>query len=120
MQYKENDKLTLLSMLVIMSLADNNISQEEIDFMNDRCDKFGASKQDLYFVIDEVKNNYENLDKLCLETSNLITDENKQNLLLSELSNLESSDHILHEDELLFLQIIAKKWGKYLKSLKEV
>ena len=120
MEYKENDKFTLLRMLVIMSLADNNISQEEIDFMSSACQKFGASNEDLFFVIDEVKKNSADLDKLCIETSNLITDENKQNLLLTELSNLASSDHILHEDELLFLQIIAKKWGKYLKSLKEV
>lgn len=119
MEYKENHKFTLLRMLVIMSLADNNISQEEIDFMNDRCEKFEATKEELYNIINEVKNNQSNLDKLCLETSNLITDEAKQNLLLTELSNLASSDHILHEDELLFLQIIAKKWGKYLTSLKE-
>ena len=119
MEYKENDKFTLLRMLVIMSLADNTISQEEVDFMNSSCKKINATREDLFFVIDEVKNNANDLDKLCIETSSLITDVDKQNLLLSELSNLASSDHILHEDELLFLQIIAKKWGKYLTSLKE-
>lgn len=118
MEYKKNDKHTLLRMLVIMSLADNTISQEEIDYMNETCKKFGATKEDLFFVINEVKNNSKGLDKLCIETSELITNEDKQNILLTELSNLASSDHILHEDELLFLQIIAKKWGKYLSSLK--
>lgn len=119
MEYKENDKLTLLRMLVIMSLADNTISREEIEFMSSSCEKFDVSKEDLFSVINEVKNNTDDLDKLCIQTSSLITDEKKQNLLLTELSNLASSDHILHEDELLFLQIIAKKWGKYLSSLKE-
>ncbi|MDB3863430.1 TerB family tellurite resistance protein [Alphaproteobacteria bacterium] len=106
-------------MLVIMSLADNRISDEEVDFMKDSCKKIGASQEDLFFVIDEVKNNNTNLDELCIETSSKITDEQKQNLLLTELSKLASSDHILHEDELLFLEIISRKWGKFLRSLKE-
>lgn len=119
MEYKENDKLTLLRMLVIMSLADNRISDEEVDFMRESCKKLDATQEDLYFVIDEVKNNNSNLDQLCIETSSIITDEKKQNLLLTELSNLASADHILHEDELLFLEIISRRWGKYLMSLKE-
>ena len=119
MEYIENEKFTLLRMLVIMSLADSKISTEEIDYMKESCKKLEATKEDLFFVIDEVKNNNSNLDRLCIETSELITDEDKQNLLLSELSNLASADHILHEDELLFLEIISRKWGKYLSSLKE-
>ena len=119
MEYKENSKFTLLRMLVIMSLADSKISIEEISYMQESCKKLDVSKEDLFFIIDEVKNNDTNLDKLCIDTSELITDEKKQNLLLSELSNLASADHILHEDELLFLEIISKKWGKFLRSLKK-
>ena len=119
MEYKENDKLSLLRMLVIMSLADNRISDEEIDFMKESCKKLNATQEELFSVIDEVKNNDSNLDQLCIQTSSIITDEKKQNLLLTELSNLASADHILHEDELLFLEIISRRWGKFLRSLKE-
>ena len=39
MEYIENEKFTLLRMLVIMSLADNRISTEEIDYMRESCKK---------------------------------------------------------------------------------
>jgi len=116
--YIKNSPEAVLRLLYAMAYADKNISNEEIEIISKVARDINVDHKLSDTIISEIKS--ENLSKIFKETIDLIDEEELRNKVLSLLSQLATADHILHENELYFLQIVAEKWGMFVPSLKSL
>jgi len=117
-KYIKNSPEAVLRLLYAMAYADKNISNEEIEIISKVAKDINVDHNLSDTIINEIKS--ENLSKIFKETIDLIDEEELRNKVLSLLSQLATADHILHENELYFLQIVAEKWGMFVPSLKSL
>ena len=116
--YNKNSPQAVIRLLYAMAYADKNISEEEVQIISKVAKDFEINSNQAKSIIDDIKSN--DLLKIFKDTIKLIDDPELRNKILSLLSELATSDHILHENELYFLQIVAEKWGMFVPSLKSI
>jgi uncharacterized tellurite resistance protein B-like protein len=118
MSYKENSNENIIKLLMLMANADNYFHENEKKIIKKKISDFGLDAK----LFDEILNEIESLDinnfkSHCLETVKLIKDENLRNTTIKLLSSLAAEDFIIHEDEMMLLQLIADEWKMYKTSL---
>ena len=118
MFYKENSEENIIKLLMLMAHADNNFHENEKKILREKITEF---KLDSAFF-DKNLNEIQKLDNkpfkdACLETIRLIKDSNQRNIALKLLSSLAAEDFIIHQEEMMLLQLIADEWGMYKQRL---
>lgn len=118
MSYKENSEENVIKLLILMSIADNNLHENEKEIIKKKIYDFGLDDK----LFDKILNQITPLDKnnfkfQCLETLKLIKDENLKNTTLKLLSSLAAEDFIIHEEEMMLLQLVADEWKMYKTTL---
>ncbi|MDA7763757.1 TerB family tellurite resistance protein [Pelagibacterales bacterium] len=113
----KNSYEAVVKLLIILAYADSDYSDLEQVFIQKVCDKTGINNNILQDITNEIKNSSNSLSKDCRETIQLIRDKRLQNETIELLSDLIATDHVIHENELLFLQLIAKEWNMYRETL---
>ena len=118
MNYQENSEENIIKLLMLMSNADNNFHENEKKMIKNIISSFGLNAELFDEMLPQVtlldKNNFKSS---CIETLKLIKDENLRNTTLKLLSSLAAEDFIIHEEEMMLLQLIADEWKMYRTSL---
>ena len=118
MNYLENSEESIIKLLMLMSNADNNFLENEKKTIKNKISNFGLNAELFDEMLPQVtlldKNNFKSS---CIETLKLIKDENLRNTTLKLLSSLAAEDFIIHEEEMMLLQLIADEWKMYRTSL---
>ena len=120
MEYKENSELTMMRLFILMTMADEEYHEEERKMIHDLCMKYKIDNEKLELVIAEVKTNNNDFIGLCKECLILISNKELKNKSLKILSALSTADFILHENEIVLLELAAKEWGMTGKKLNEI
>ena len=113
MKINKNTNLAVINLLILLAYADDNYSEPEHKFILGICNELDISEDNLNNLIDQNKNDSDSLVSSCKFALSLITDTGLQNKTIELLSELAATDHIIHENELLVLQLIAENWGMY-------
>ena len=116
--YYKNSPEAIIRLLYAMAYADKFISDEEIKIITEIEKSYEIDKNTSATIISEIKNN--DISEIFKSSIQLIEEEELRKKILSWLGELATSDHILHENELYFLQIVAEKWGMFVPSLRSV
>jgi uncharacterized tellurite resistance protein B-like protein len=118
MNYQENSEENIIKLLMLMSNADNNFHENEKKTIKNKISNFGLNAELFDEMLPQVtlldKNNFKSS---CIETLKLIKDENLRNTTLKLLSSLAAEDFMIHEEEMMLLQLIADEWKMYRTSL---
>jgi len=117
-KYNQNSPEAIIRLLYAMAYADKFISKEEIKIITEIERSYNISKDTSANIIEDIKNN--NISEIFKSSIQLIEEEELRKKSLSWLGELATSDHILHENELYFLQIVAEEWGMFVPSLKSL
>tara|TARA_Y100001970_G_C14242099_1_gene865559 strand:+ start:1546 stop:1920 length:375 start_codon:yes stop_codon:yes gene_type:complete len=120
LEYKENSALIMMKLFILMTMVDDEYHEEERKMIHDLCMKYAIVSNDLEQVIKDVKNSSEDFISICKQCLSLITNQEIKNKSLKILAELSTADFILHENEIVMLELAAKEWGMTGKSLNEL
>mgnify|MGYP001166807404 CR=1 FL=1 len=109
---KDTNEL-ILKLLLLMAFADKVYMEEEKELINKISSELGVSKEKLSEVISEVEKT-EDITKQCRETANQIQDKQDREKTIKLLSEMITSDKIVHKAEIFALQIIAEEWNMFI------
>lgn len=120
MEYLENSELTMMRLFVLMTMIDDEYHEEEKKMVHDLCMKYSISQDQLEKVISDVRDNTNDFILACKDCLKLITNKELKNKSLKILSALSTADFILHENEIVLLELAAKEWNMNGKSIQEI
>ena len=115
---KKDSNESIINILAVMASSDGEISQEEILLLENVCEKNGLDQRVVKKYLLHTQNFEDDFTKLCRESIKLINDVNIRNKSIKLLMEMAAADLIIHEDELLLLELIASEWEMYVPSLK--
>jgi len=115
---KKNSNESIINIMAVMASSDGEISQEEILLLENVCEKNGLDQRVVKKYLLHTQNFEDDFTKLCRESIKLINDVNIRNKSIKLLMEMAAADLIIHEDELLLLELIASEWEMYVPSLK--
>ena len=113
MNINKNSDLAIINLLILLAYADDNFSEPEEKFIVGICDKLDISLDEFDSLREINSHNDNSLVKNCKNALALISENNLREKAIELLSELAAADHIIHENELLVLQMIAEEWGMY-------
>ena len=116
MTYSNEEKLSVLKLHLALAFVDNNYSSEEEKFIGKLCSDFGIDIKTRIAATQEVSKTKNEIPNICKEELKKIKSESLQEKCLETLAELCAADHIIYEDELMLLQIIAEEWGRFIKK----
>jgi len=111
-----NDE-AIVKLMLILAHADENYHQNEEKVIKEIVKKNNIKLNSYNKILEEVQKSKNTYKEECLKVLKIIKDEELRKKTLTLLTNLASADFILHEDEILFLQLIADEWGMYKQKL---
>ena len=114
-----SENKSLIKLLLILAHADEYYHDNEEAFIKQTAQKYNVSLDSYSEILLEVQNDYKNFKESCISTLEKILSVDDRKIALKLLSDLAAADYILHEDEILLLQLIAEEWGMYKKRLIE-
>lgn len=118
MSYKENSEENIIKLLMLMSHADNNFHENEKKILREKIAECKLNSEFFDKNLNEIKKLDNKSFKIaCLETIRLIKESNQRNKALKLLSSLAAEDFIIHQEEMMLLQLIADEWGMYQQKL---
>ncbi len=120
MEYLENSELTMMRLFVLMTMIDDEYHEEEKKMVHDLCMKYSISQEQLDNIISDVRDNSIDFISDTYECLKLITNKELKNKSLKILAALSTADFILHENEIVLLELAAKEWGMNGKSIEEI
>ena len=117
MELRANSDETVIKLMLILANADEEYHENEEKVIKDIVKKNNIQINSYKKILDEVKKSKGSYKEECLNTLRLIKDEDLRKKTLKSLTNLAAADFILHEDEMLLLQLISDEWGMYRERL---
>lgn len=114
-----SESKSLIKLLLLLAHADEYYHDNEEAFIKQIAQKYNISLNSYSEILLEVQNDTKNFKESCILTLEKIVSIDDRKTALKLLSDLAAADYILHEDEILFLQLIAEEWGMYKKRLIE-
>ena len=117
MKLSTNSDEAIIKLMLILAHADENYHENEEKVIKDIVKKNNIKLSSYQKILEEVKSSKKSYKEECLNALQLIKDENLRNRTLKSLTNLAAADFILHEDEILLLQLISDEWGMYQHKL---
>lgn len=119
MSYKENGEENIIKLLMLMAHADSNFHENEKKILREKITEFKLNSAFFDRNLNEIqKLDDKSFKDACLETIRLIKDSNQRNIALKLLSSLAAEDFIIHQEEMMLLQLIADEWGMYQQRLQ--
>ncbi|MDB2349882.1 TerB family tellurite resistance protein, partial [Alphaproteobacteria bacterium] len=112
------NKNDVLRLMVLLSFADKEFHENEEEMIKKLSLKHDLPSEKIDLIFEDIKNSDENFVDMCLETLEKIQDEDTRKTTLTMLAQLSMADFILHEDEIITLELIADKWGMLVSSLR--
>ena len=107
----------IIKLLLVLAHADRTFHDNEKNFIENILKDTDYSKDQYNKILDEVIASDKSYKEQCLELVNQIKNQDQRERALKLLAELTAADFVLHEDEMLLLQIIADEWGMYKERL---
>jgi uncharacterized tellurite resistance protein B-like protein len=117
MELSTNSDEAIIKLMLILAHADENYHENEEKIIKDIVKKNNIKLSSYQKILQEVKSSKKTYKEECLSALQLIRDEDLRKKTLKSLTNLAAADFILHEDEILLLQLISDEWGMYQHKL---
>tara|TARA_B110000971_G_C19561733_1_gene299072 strand:+ start:138 stop:497 length:360 start_codon:yes stop_codon:yes gene_type:complete len=117
MELSTNSDEAIIKLMLILAHADENYHENEEKVIKDIVKKNNIKLSSYQKILEEVKSSTKSYKEECLNALQLIEDEDLRKKTLKSLTNLAAADFILHEDEILLLQLISDEWGMYQHKL---
>ena len=114
-----NSDNALIKLLLIFAHADEHYHENEKKLIKEICKKRNINDTKYDEILENVLNNKNDYRTISLESIKEIKSKEDREKSLQALSDLATADYILHEDEVLLLQLIADEWGMYKKRIIE-
>ena len=111
-----NSSDSVIKLLLILAYADGNYSLNERKFIQNICKKIKFSQKQYNYFKKEILKQKKNMVSICKTHIAKIKTKSLRNKTLTLLVELAAEDHILHEDEMMLLALIAEEWGMYKRS----
>lgn len=108
---------SIIKLLLVLAHADQSFHSNEKVFLNNIIKEKNFPIDEYKQILSEVINSNKTYKSQCLEILSEINGEKDRKYALKLFTQLVAADYILHEDEMLLLQLIADKWGMYKESL---
>ena len=103
----------VIKILTLVALIDDHFSDEEELVIAKICHNYNLPIKKFDEIYLELQNHSENKFELCERLVDQIKNTELKKDLIKNLSTLISSDHIIHENELLIYKLIAQKWNMF-------
>lgn len=116
MTYTNEEKLSVLKLHLAIAFVDNNYSTEEEEFIGKLCNDFSIDMKTRIAATKEISNTKNDIPNICRDELKKIKSNSLQEKCLVSLSELCAADHIIYEDELMLLQLVAEEWGRFIKK----
>lgn len=116
MTYTNEEKLSVLKLHLALAFVDNNYSAEEEEFIGKLCNDFSIDMKTRIAATQEISNTKNEIPNICREELKKIKSESLQEKCLVTLAQLCAADHIIYEDELMLLQLVAEEWGRFIQK----
>ena len=118
MENKNSDN-ALIKLLLVLAHADEHYHVNEEKLIKKICNLRNIDSTEYDKILITLFKNKKNYKSICLEVLKDIKSKDDRENALRALSDLAAADYILHEDEMLLLQLIADEWGMYRKKIIE-
>ena len=112
------NKNEVLKLMILLSFSDKEFHENEEEMIKKLSKKHKLPVEKINDIYEEIKNSDEDFIDMCVDTIEPIKDLETRKLTLSMLAQLSLADFILHEDEVITLELIAEKWDMYINSLR--
>ena len=112
------NKNEVLKLMILLSFSDKEFHENEEEMIKKLSKKHNLPVEKMNDIYEEIKNSDEDFIDMCVDTIEPIKDLETRKLTLSMLAQLSLADFILHEDEVITLELIAEKWDMYVNSLR--
>ena len=112
------NKNEVLKLMILLSFSDKEFHKNEEEMIKKLSKKHNLPVEKMNDIYEEIKNSDEDFIDMCVDTIEPIKDLETRKLTLSMLAQLSLADFILHEDEVITLELIAEKWDMYINSLR--
>ena len=112
------NKNEVLKLMILLSFSDKEFHENEEEMIKKLSKKHNLPVEKMNDIYEEIKNSDEDFIDMCVDTIEPIKDLETRKLTLSMLAQLSLADFILHEDEVITLELIAEKWEMYINSLR--
>ena len=119
MKNKNSDN-ALIKLLLILAHADEIYHENEEKLIKEICKVRNIDSSEYGKILKEVLDEKNDYKSICLRVLKEIKITEEREKSLRALSDLAAADYILHEDEMLLLQLIADEWGMYKKKIIQV
>ena len=116
MEINQETKEAILSLHLAIAFVDNNYSAEEEEFIGKLCNDFSIDMKTRIAATQEISNTKNEIPNICREELKKIKSESLQEKCLVTLAELCAADHIIYEDELMLLQLVAEEWGRFIQK----
>lgn len=107
----------IIKLLLVLAHADKSFHTNEKNFLEKVLKGIDFPRDEYNKILTQVIESPKSYKDQCLELVTQIKDDEKRKATLRLLAELAASDFVLHEDEILLLQIIADEWGMYKERL---
>lgn len=108
---------SIIKLLLVLAHADKSFHLNEKVFLNNVVKEKNFPIDEYRQILEEVINSNKTYKSQCLEILTEIKEQKDREYALRLFTQLVAADYILHEDEMLLLQLIADEWGMYKESL---
>ena len=108
------NKNEVLKLMILLSFSDTEFHENEEEMIKKLSKKHNLPVEKMNDIYEEIKNSDEDFIDMCVDTIEPIKDLETRKLTLSMLAQLSLADFILHEDEVITLELIAEKWDMYI------
>lgn len=108
---------SIIKLLLVLAHADKSFHSNEKAFLDNVIKEKNFPIDEYRKILGEVINSDQTYKSQCLEILSEITEQKDREYALRLFTQLVAEDYILHEDEMLLLQLIADEWGMYEESL---
>ena len=110
----------MIKLLTLMAFSDKEYHEKERKIVERIAKKEGISNNEILKIVTDAKKNKESFYDQCKSCTKLIKDKSIRASTLKNLAKLATIDAIMHEDEMLLLQIVSEEWNMFIPSLKKL
>lgn len=116
MNFTEEEKVAILRLHLAIAFVDNNYSYEEEEFIGNLCKDLGIDIKTRIKATKEISISKNDIPTICRHELKKIESKELQEKCLTTLAQLCAADHVIYEDELMLLQLVAEEWGRYFQK----
>ena len=105
-----NQEKSIINILILLAISDDELHQKERDFINDYIEEKNFNL-DIDLILEEMKDKFrDDFDTSCLFYLNSIEEKFIRDEIMILARKLAAADLIVRDREIRFLELVKRKW----------